>query len=135
MSDEGDQLDDEVSVQQPLDLEEKVVFEVDRGQPVIMIATFVDALAHGEPDHGVYFSYTQPDSGRPYVDDGYGQARSKIVHLGLGVYRYTFSTDGFPAGEGHMVFKAEWTKPLPDGYDTVVVRRKYVVRKSPGQLP
>jgi hypothetical protein len=109
------------------------VFEVDRGGPVIMIVTFVDAETQGEPDT-VNFSYTKPGSARPYVDDGYGQAGSKITHLGLGMYRYTFSTKSFPSGDGHMAFSAEWTHPLPDGYDSVTVRRIYRVRDAPQSI-
>ncbi len=62
------------------------------------------------------------------VDDGYGQARSEIKKIARGVYRYTFSTVDFTAGEGHWVFTAEWDEPLPEGHDKAKIRGTYVVR-------
>jgi hypothetical protein len=103
---------------------------VDRGQPIIVIATFAD----GDPD-SCYFSFTQPGSERPHVDDGYGQAKSRIVRLSRGVYRYTFSTRDFEHGQGGWSFLGEWDEPLPDGHDEVVIRGKYRVRESERQLP
>jgi hypothetical protein len=105
------------------------VLDVDRGQPIIVIVTFGD----GSPD-AVNFSYTRPGSDQPFVDDGFGQPKSQIVCLSIGVYRYTFSTTGFPTGIGHWVCTGEWDAPLPDGHDSVTIRGKYSVRDAPATL-
>jgi len=104
---------------------------VDRGQPVIVIVTFGD----GDPDLEVDFAFTRPGSERPYVDDGYGQPKSKIERLGEGVYRYTFSTAGFMTGDAHWHFSGKWkhvTKQRP--YDEASIFGQYHVNKAPEQI-
>jgi len=103
---------------------------VDRGQPVIVTVIFGD----GEPDE-VVFGYLRPGSGQPFVDDGFGQERSKIVRTGHATYRYTIATDGFDSGDGEWSFRGEWDRELPGGYDTVVIKGPYTIRPSSIQLP
>lgn len=102
---------------------------VDRGQPVIVVCTF----GEGDPDV-VNFSFTQPKSERPHVDDGFGQAKSCIVKLEPGVYRYVIPTKGFQAGEGTWHFSGEWITPVPDGYDESSIFGTYQVNPAPKQL-
>lgn len=110
---------------------------VDRGNPVIVIVTFWDGDANE-----VYFSYTQPSSERPYVDDGFGQPRSLIERLSdgdpekPGIYRYVISTKGFAPGDGTWRFVAEWHTPRPLGHDDAAITGKYRVRDDGApQLP
>jgi hypothetical protein len=104
---------------------------VDRGNPVTVTVTFIADRAPAE----VNFQYTRPGSERPYVDDGFGQKHSRIEQLDELVFRYSISTKGFPSGEGHWHFSAEWDEPLPEGHDNASIRGTYVVRDAPAQLP
>lgn len=109
---------------------EKPDIVVDRGMPVIVEGLFsIDP----EPDE-VYFIYTKPGSERPHVDDGYGQAQSRISRLHAGVYRYVIDTTGFTDGKGNWCFRAEWLHPRPEGYDKTTLRGTYVVKPAPEQL-
>lgn len=98
---------------------------VQRGQPVIVVVTFGD----GDPDE-VDFTYSRPGSERPYADDGYGQALSKIERVGPGVYRYVISTRGFEAGIGEWCFSGGWGEILPDGHCEAAIRARYQVTES-----
>lgn len=102
---------------------------VDRGQPVIVTVTFVD----GDPDE-VNFNYLRPDDERPYVDDGYGQAKSRITRVGEGVYRYVISTQGFAAGKGVWHFSAKWHERRDGGHDAASIFGDYHVNAAPVQL-
>lgn len=107
---------------------------VDRGQPVIVTIQF----GAGDPDNGIYFSYLQPQSERPHVDDGYGQLHSRIEHLGNpgdGIYRYTIDTTDFESGTGDWHFWGEWlTQTRQRPYTRAHRRGVYRVRPSPKQL-
>jgi hypothetical protein len=66
---------------------------VDRGQVIYLTTTFA-----GDPDE-VYFAFLAPGTGRPIVDDGYGQPKSRIVRISEGVYQFAIDTTNMKAGE------------------------------------
>lgn len=106
------------------------LFIVERGQPVIITVVFGD----GNPD-GVYFACTRPGSGFPHVDDGFGQKRSRIEHLGNGIYRYTIDTESFNAGEGKWHLWGEWARQTRDRpYVRAHVRGRYRILPFEPQL-
>lgn len=103
---------------------------VERGNPVIATVTF----GWGNPDE-VFFSYLVPDSERPYVDDGFGQDKTKIEWLNDGVYRYTIDTTDFESGAGTWHFWGKWNTPSKRRpYNKASIFGTYFVLPAPKQL-
>lgn len=103
---------------------------VDRGQPVIVTVVF----GAGDPDE-VDFLFVRPADERPFADDGFGQKKSRIERLSVGVYRYTIETSAFRAGDGTWHFKGAWKdSTVARPYLEASIFGEYHVNFAPEQL-